>query len=156
LQYVTQGQLKKHANETARRQSILAMGGNPNVRNVPLRIIPITGNDIFPPQAPAPAPPADDMSNTEPFVNPPPQSPSLPRVIPSHSIEDDDFPPDTANPSNSPPPDAEFPKYPSFETSDEDEDVSETGDQDEHGTKEQAQCEENLDEFMDFEFLNQG
>ena len=156
LNYVTQGQLKKHADETARRQSILAMGGNPDIRNVPLRIKPITGNDIFPPQAPAPAPPTDDNAfDTEAFVDSPPQPPPLPRVIPSHSINDNDFPPDIADSSNTPPPASKFPEYPLVEMSDGEEDENETGDQGKHGTEE-AQREARLDEFMDFEYLKQG
>lgn len=156
LKYVTQGQLKKHAHETARRQSILAMGGDPTIPDIPLRTKPITGNDIFKPQAPTPAPTPVPSVHDEaahpgiPIHSPVPIS-SLPHSVPPHSIKDDDFPTDTpeSDATRHPPvsPQSfEFPDYPSVETPDTDENASDEQDQDEI----------NLDEFMDLEFLKQS
>lgn len=55
FQLVTQAQLKKHAEEAARKERVIAMGGDPSVPDIPLRLKPITGNDIFPPRVPTPA-----------------------------------------------------------------------------------------------------
>lgn len=152
LQHVTKGQLKKHADEVARRQHILAMGGDPAIIDFPLMVKPITGNDIFKPEAPVPAPLVGDdaFCPNVPVDSPPPTS-SLPHLIPPHSVEDNDFPPDEMEPDTikypcTPPHSSEFSYYPSMETPDANEDDSE----------EQVQCEANLDEFMDAGFLEQG
>lgn len=153
LQIVTNSQLKKHAEEAAKKQSIMAMGGNPTAPATQLKIRPITGNDIFPPPVPAPpvdkGPPCPDIS----MGSPPP-------FAPPYSIEDDDFPPDDAeHPHGNPPHDFEPPhSYPSMEKSDTDEDDSEAEDQDQGGTKDQGEVRDelNLDEFLDEEHLRQG
>ncbi|KAF9643930.1 hypothetical protein BDM02DRAFT_3122709 [Thelephora ganbajun] len=93
---VTKAQLKRHAEEVARQRSGFA---DPTIisSTVRLRAKPITGDDIFGPQAsaPTPAPPVDDEAfYPKVSVSPPPSATSLPHVIPPHSIEGDDFPPD--------------------------------------------------------------
>src|SRR5882757_5006826 len=97
LKYVTQGQLKRHAEEATRKQSILAMGGDPTIPDIPLREKPITGNNIFPPQAsappptltPTPAPPVDDdISYPEDPIDSPQDPLPLPCFIAPHPVED--------------------------------------------------------------------
>ena len=153
FQMVTKTQLKKHAEEATKKQSITTMGRNPAIPATKLRIKPITGNDIFLPQAlpPTPAPPVDEGTscpNTSVGSYPSVTSPPLP--IPSHSIEDNDFPPDDVERLHNPPQVPEPPNYPSMETSDADEDSSETEDQGE------IRDELNLNEFLDDEYLEQG
>jgi len=134
------------------------MGKDPNIPDLPLGMKPITGNDIFPPRPPSPTPTPPVLENAldaELPVDPPSQTPLLLRSIPHYFIDDDDFPPDTTESSQQPSQDPGFSKY-STELSDEGEDDEETEDQNRGETKEQAQCEPNLEEFMDFEFLKQG
>lgn len=89
FQLVTKAQLKKHAAEAARRERIIAMGGDPSIPDIPLRIKPITGNDIFPRRTPVPSlePPVGDHAfRPEGFPKSPPPPPS-----PPHFIEDDRY-----------------------------------------------------------------
>ena len=69
--------------------------------------------------------------------------------IPPHSIEDDDFPPDPVEHPYDPPKVPEPPNYPSMEAPDTDTDQE---DEDE----ERVEDEPSLEEFMDWEYLNQG
>lgn len=152
LQEVTKAQLKKHAEEAARKQSIIAMGGDSTTPAATLRVLPITGNDIFASKASAPAPtlPVDDSTPCPDISmgSPPPVPPPYP--IPRHSIADDDFPPDVVeHPHNPQVP--EPPDYPSMEMSDV-EDSSETEDEDQG----RVEGEPNLNDFMDWEYLKQG
>lgn len=159
LKWVTQKQLKKHAAESARRESVRAMGGDPDIPSISFKFKPITGNDIFPPQPPTPTPSPlvnNDILGLDVSVGPSQQPPQLPRSIPLHPIEDNDFPPDDAGPSHEPPQPPKPPDYPSMETSDSDEDNNESEDQDEDETEKSVPHEPNLTNFMDFEFLKQG
>lgn len=91
FQMVTRAQLKKHAEQAAREQRVIAMGGDPSIPDIPLTMKPITGNDIFSPRVRFPAPvlasPAEDSeyaSYSDVFVG----SPS-PVASPRQPIEDD-------------------------------------------------------------------
>jgi hypothetical protein len=150
LKEVTPAQLKKHLDEDARREKILSMRGDPDIPDVPMKFLPITGNDIFPLQAKT-SPNNNDAFNFGTPPTPPPtsqqQSPALP-----HFVEDENFP---SNVTEHPhPPD--FPTHPSMETSDTGEDNSEGEDQDEGQSQKLAQHEQDLNEFMDMEFLKQS
>jgi len=150
---VTHTQLKKHAEEAAKKQSIATMGRNLTAPATELRIKPITGDDIFPPHVSAPTttPPADEGAlcpNASAGPSPPITSPP-PLVLPRF-IEDNDFPPDDVGHLHDPSQVPEPPSYPSMEMSDTDEDSSETEDQG------KTQNESNLNESMDEEYLKQG
>ena len=145
---VTKSQLKKHAEEAARKQSIIAMGGDPSTPAATLKVLPITGNDIFVSQASAPTsiPLVDDGTPCPDIsMGSPPPVASLSCSVPPRFIADDDFPPDVVEHSRDPP---EPPDYPSMEMSDV-EDNSENEDQDQGS-------EPNLNDFMDLEYLKQG
>ena len=157
---VTPAQLKKHLVEAARKQSIAAMGGDPTTSEAPmLKIRPITGNDIFPPQDPAPThiPTVnDDVPNPEVSVSSPSPAATLPHPIPSHLIDDNDFTPDTIDHPHDPPNIPKPLQYPSIEIFDEGEDDTETEDQDDSGGSQGAvQDVPHLEEFMDWEYLTQ-
>ena len=86
FQLVTQAQLRKHAAEAARRERVIAMGGDPDIPEVSprFRMKPITGNDIFPPQpsTPTPASSVDDHTfYPGPFAGSPPSTVSSPHYI---------------------------------------------------------------------------
>ena len=154
LKFVTKAQLKEHAEEAERQKNIIAMGGDPTTPATTLKVAPITGNDIFGPRlsAPTPVPPVDDGGTSpDTFVGSPPYTASPPH-FPSHSIDDDDFPPDPVEHPHDPPQVPEPPNYPSMQMSDEDDD------QDESGTEDQSETQggPNLEEFMDWEYLRQG
>ncbi|KAF9643934.1 hypothetical protein BDM02DRAFT_1275385 [Thelephora ganbajun] len=134
FQMVTKAQLKRHAEEVARQQSGFA---DPTIisSTVRLRVKPITGDDIFGPQAsaPTPAPPVDNGTfYPEISAGPPLPVASPPYFIPLHSIEDDDFPLD---PVEHPRPPSRLPDYPSIETSDVDEHYGEAEEQDKGRTE---------------------
>jgi hypothetical protein len=161
LQKVTKAQLKKHAEEATKKQSITAMGRNPTTPATKLRIRPITGNDIFSPQASPPVlvpPPDEGTSFPDTFTgSPPPVTSLLPPIAP-YSIQDNDFPPDDVRNFDEPPQAPKSPDYPLMETSDTDEDGSETRDQGESGTEDRGtiQDELGLDGLLDEEYLKQG
>ena len=147
LQQVTQTQLKAHAEEAERRRSIISMGRDPNTPAATLRVVPITGNDIFESRALAPSPPVDDRGASIP--NDLSSFPTPNNFIAPHPIEDDDFPPDPIDHLNDPPQVPESPDYPSMEAPDIDTDEDEED-------KERVQDKPNLEEFMDWEYLQQG
>jgi len=157
-QHVTQAVLKKHADEAARRQHVIAMGGDPTSPAVTLKVKPITGNDTFGSRARVPVstvtPPTidEDLPDSNLFMGASPPPVTLPQhFISPHPIEDNDFPPDPIEYDHDPPEVSDPPDfYPSMETdADEDEDETE-------GEGEAPNNEPNLEEFMDWEYLKQG
>jgi len=136
------------------------MGGDSTTPAATLRVLPITGNDIFVSQASAsvPVPPVDDGPSCPDISMGSSPPVSLPSSIPPHSIADDDFPPDIVEHSYNPQV-PEPPDYPSMEMSDaEGSSEAEDQDQDDDTMKDRgrAQGEPNLDDFMDQEYFKQG
>lgn len=157
MKEVSQAKAAQHAEEAKRKQSILAMGGDPTVATATLMVPPITGNDIFR-RASASTSRVDNEDALSPDISMGSPAPvSLPpHLVSPHFIEDDDFPPDTVEYPHEPPQAPDPHDYPSMEVSDADEDDSEP--ESDSGTEDQGgvQSEPNLDEFMDWEYLKQG
>jgi len=193
LKRVTKAQLQRHLAEVERKQYIAAMGRNPTPPPSSLTIRPITGNDIFgtrraPAQAPVPVPtPVNEDQDTPDNLTslptdpcPPLATSRLPRFIPPHSIDDDDFPPGTEEQPNESPQVPDSVAYPSMEASDSvddhsseikdheedplealggpDENTGRAGDHNENAseTPSGVQDEQNLNDLMDWEYLKLG
>ena len=159
---VTQDQLKKHLDEAARKQGISMMGGDPTGLATPLRIQPITGNNIFPSPSPTPTPtPAPESAPTggdntlvpEGSISLPPPTTLPLHSIPQHFIDDNDFQPDTTEHIHDPPQVPESYEYPSMEMSDEDD--SEAKDQDDSRRNEDSIRDAPDLEEIDWEYLRQ-
>ena len=151
--------LKRHTDEMARRQNIATMGVDLTPPASKLKVTPITGNDIFGSRAQALAPtftpPIVDegTSHPSPFAALPPPVTPLPHFVQSHSIEDDDFPPDPVEHANAPPEVLDPPDcYPSMEVPDADTDEDEPRGRNEA----QGEDEPDLQRFLDWEYLKQG
>ena len=138
-------------------EEIQKLGGNANIpQDVRIKLKPITGNDIFLPPAPPTqiSPPSVTNNAGDPDISttPPPQPPSLPRPIPTHLIEDEDFPPDTVGPPCKPPSTPEPSAYPTMEVSD----TSDESDGEAEDQEEQTRYNTDLADSIDVEFLKQG
>ena len=156
MKEVSQAKAAQHAEEAKRKQSILAMGGDPTVATATLMVPPITGNDIFRRASASSRVDNEDALSPDISMGSPPPVSLPPHLVSPHFIEDDDFPPDTVEYPHEPPQAPDPHDYPSMEVSDADEDDSEP--ESDSGTEDQGgvQSEPNLDEFMDWEYLKQG
>lgn len=145
---VTETQLREHTKETARRQAIISLGGNPTPPATTRLsgMAPITGNDIFEPRLKSPdtslaidGDPSD--GNLHKNSLPPTSSPHF--TLPCF-VEDEDFPP---NPTEDMPRSPQGPtptnEYPSLHDPEDSE-------------KEGDENEPDLEKFLDWEYIKQS